>query len=246
MLKSRRDEAITLLKEGRFGDALPILLALEKDEIKEWVLYYAVGQCYKMSGDLIYARRFLEASRQLNGMNAELAYVLGDVCHLALYYEDAVKAFEDVISLYPDRVAAYNRIGMIYTQIGELDHAMEWYQKGLDRIAYLKSEGVQIDQDEYIYMLNGKMELGFVFPFRKIEDTVDLDPLKAIITNNIGVCYYQRGLYDEAKREFEVSVGLIPEGSSYSDPAYYLKELDEMKSFHKKDHYSNEVSELSS
>jgi tetratricopeptide (TPR) repeat protein len=234
MMNTRRTEAISLMKEGKYDEALPLLLSLKKDEIKEWVLYYAVGQCYKLTGNLPFSRRFLEAAKQINCMNAELIYVLGDVYHLSIRYEDAIRAFEDVISLYPNRIAAYNRIGVIYMQLGQVNEAESWFQKGLERIVYLKNAGIEMKQEEYNHMLNAKMEMGFVFPLRKAEDTIELNFLEAVLKNNMGICHLQRKEYTSARSYFQESIDLHPGESTYDDPKIYMVEIAEMERNSKK------------
>ena len=232
------------MREKRYQDAIPLLLSLNKDEIKEWVLYYAVGQCYKLTGNLPFARRFLEAAKQINVMNDEIAYALGDVYHLSIRYEDAIKAYEDVVSLAPNRIAAYNKIGLIYTQMGEIGKAMVWYRKGLDRIESLESAGARMKQAQYEHILMAKLELGFVFPLKKEEDTIDLDILKAVITNNIGICHLQRKAYDEARKYFREAIALLPKKTRYDAPQIYMVTLEEMVQYESKDRYRSEVMRL--
>jgi len=243
-MNSTRTEAIYLMQKGKYNKALPLLLSLKKDEIKEWVLYYAVGKCYELTGNLPFARRFLEAAKQINCMNAEVAYALGDVYHLSLRYEDAIHAFEDVISLYPNRVAAYNKIGIIYLQMGRINEAVAWYQKGLDRIVYLQNAGVKMKQKEYDQMLTAKMEFEFVFPLRRIEDTVKLDLLKAILTNNMGICHLQRKEYALARSCFREAIDMSPKDSEYDDPKIYMIELEEMDKHRGDAYYDSDVLHL--
>lgn len=220
------------IDESRYEDAIPLLLSLESSEIEAWALYYALGQCYRLAGRIPLACRFLEVAREMNCMHVELAYALGDAYHLSIRYEEAIHSFEDVISLYPNRIAAYNKIGFIYTQTGKLGKAEEWYQKGLSQISALQQAGVVMRQKSYDAYINSiDMDLGVVFPLRRREDTVELDLLEAVITNNMGVCYLQQKKYDKARVCFRKSMGMIPEESAYDDPKRYLLELEGMSRY---------------
>jgi tetratricopeptide (TPR) repeat protein len=223
----KKDQAIQYIREKRYSDAIPLLLELGKDEIKDWALYYAVGKCYRLSGDLASAYQFLETAKQINSLNEEIAYAYADVCELRLQYDDAVRAYKDVLALYPDRIAAYNKIGLIYTRTGRTDEAMKWFQKGMDQITIREHAGIEVSEKAYQERLKVKMESGFLFPSVKAEDTMDLGLIKAVITNSIGVCYLEQQKQEKAREHFETSISLLAEESAYSAPKVYMELLEE-------------------
>jgi len=222
-MKTTKQQAVDYMKAGKYIDAISLLVQLEKDEIKDWTLYYALGQCYRFSGQLTSAYQFLETAKQVNRLNAEIAYAFGEVSQLMFKNEEAVRAFEDVISLHPNRIAAYNKIGLIYARTGNIEEALAWFHRGMDRIALLEHAGVDISDEAYRHTLKATMELGFVFPHAKSEDTMDLQLIKAIIQNNIGVCFLEQGAGEDAEKLFCRSLGMVPAGAAYDDPAHYLQ-----------------------
>jgi tetratricopeptide (TPR) repeat protein len=224
---TKKAQAVQCMKEARYTDAIPLLLQLEKDEIKDWTLYYAVGKCYRFAGDLASAYQFLETAKQINSVNEEIAYAFAEVCELRLQYADAISAYEDVLSLYPDRIAAYNKIGLLYIRMNRMDEAMKWFQKGMEQITVRERAGRDMRDEDYQDKLKAKMELGYVFPYTKAEDTMDLKLIKVVMINSIGVCYLEQQEREKAKQYFKASLSLLPEESAYTAPKVYMELLKE-------------------
>lgn len=227
-METIKQQAIQCMQEGRYADAVSFLVKLEKDEIKDWTLYYALGQCYRFSGQLTLAHQFLETAKQINRLNAEIAYAYAEVCELMMYHEEAIRAYEDVISLHSNRVAAYNKIGLIYARMDNLDEAMVWFQRAMKQISILENAGITMSDESYLQALKTKMELDYVFPHAKPEDTMDLPVIKAVIMNSIGVCHFQQDNHDEAKKYFKKSIALLPYDTVFDDPKVYLIKMDGM------------------
>lgn len=227
-MESIKQKAIQCMQEGKYADATSFLIKLKQDDIKDWTLYYALGQCYRFSGQLSLAYQFLETAKQVNRLNAEIAYAFGEVCVLTFKNEEAINAFEDVISLHPNRVAAYNKIGLIYARMDKPDEAMVWFQRAMKQIAILENAGITMNDESYRQALKTKMELDYVFPHAKPEDTMDLPLIKAIVTNNIGVCHLQKKEKEEAIIYFKKSISLLPYDTTYDDPKVYLVKMDGM------------------
>ena len=61
--------------------------------------------------------------------------------------------------------------------------------------------------------------------FEKIRGYLRSDPAYAIIKNNIGVCFMERGDKDTAREQFKESILTIPEGYDYPEPYKNLESL---------------------
>jgi tetratricopeptide (TPR) repeat protein len=234
-MKTIKDQAIQYMKEKRYADAIPLLLQLKKEEIKDWTLYYTVGQCCRFSGDLASAYQFLETAKQINRLNAEIVYAFGEVCQLRLKYEDAIRAYEDVITLEPNRIAAYNKIGLLYARMNKTEEAMKWFQRGMKQVSVLENVGIDMNDDVGRQHLKSKMELGFAFPCTKPEDTMDLQLIKAILISNMGVCYLEKEEKDKARELFESSLSILPKGSIYNELETYIEEVEEADKCYKEE-----------
>ena len=61
---NNKDSAFNLVREGRYSEALPILLALIKKNENDGSLHYLAGQCYRFLGDFEKAVAFLSKATE--------------------------------------------------------------------------------------------------------------------------------------------------------------------------------------
>jgi len=229
MMKDIKTDALALIAQQRYTEAIPLLFRLDKSEIEEWVYCYALGQCYRYTHNLSYAIYFLEKADLLYPTCAEVTYALGSLYELSFQYERAISQFKKVVSLHPNRVAAYNRIGLLYSRKGKLEEALVWYAKALDRIGMLRTVGSNAEPlSEGMQRLR---TLGFdsVFPVR-LEDSIDIDILEMVVRNNIGVCYYEKRVYSTAKQWFHDTINHLQRNHLSSDeydaPLVYMDAIE--------------------
>jgi tetratricopeptide (TPR) repeat protein len=64
--------------------------------------------------------------------NAKSVYFLGRNYHHQKLYQDAIKAFEEVLEIEPNYHRAWYDIGNTYEKLGEFNKAIECYQKALN------------------------------------------------------------------------------------------------------------------
>jgi tetratricopeptide (TPR) repeat protein len=215
------------IKEAEYKKALHLLFRLSTSEIEEWVYCYAVGQCYRYMGDLTNSIHFLEESKRLNPGCEEVAYALGETYELAFYSEDAIKAFIEVAAMNPNRISAYNRIGLLYARAEIKEHAMMWYAKAFERMGLLHVSDEWIREQRYEELVKEKMGWRLFFP-KKLIDSLNLDIQNMIVRNNIGVCYFEDGNYEVAKKWFTQSIAATPDGVHYDDPVLYMGYMDKV------------------
>jgi tetratricopeptide (TPR) repeat protein len=215
------------IKEAEYKEALRLLFRLNTAEIEEWVYCYAVGQCYRYIGDLSNSIHFLEEAKRLNPGCEEVVYALGEVYELAFETENAIRAFTEVAAMNPNRISAYNRIGLLYARIGTKEHAMMWYAKAFERMGLLHVSHEWIREQQYEEMVRVKMEWTLLFP-KKLIDSLNLEIQNMIVRNNIGVCYFEDGNYEVAKKWFAQSIASTPDGVQYDDPVLYIGYMDKV------------------
>jgi tetratricopeptide (TPR) repeat protein len=62
--------------------------------------------------------------------------------------------------------------------------------------------------------------------FIKTKEMLKSNPEYAIVTNNIGVCFYGLGDIEAAREKYQESVEMTPVGYNFPGPANALKDLD--------------------
>jgi len=105
---------------------------------------------------------------------------------------------------YSDALALYNEL---YEQL--IKEASD-YARGF--------EGSVVDEDK-IRKLMPQL-------FRKVDEYLKKDNLACTILNNMGVIYAENGNTETAKKYFEESIRLTPDGIDYPNPKIGLKELE--------------------
>lgn len=227
-MKDVRSQIELYVKDAQYKEALRLLFRLNKYEIEEWVYCYAVGQCYRFIGDLSNSIHFLEKANNLNPGCEEVTYALGNVYGLLTEYESAIEAFKEVAAMNPDRIATYNKIGLLHARSGRMQEALVWYAKALERMGLLHVSHIWVQERTYQQLLKAKMGFSFNFP-KKLEDAMDMEIQNMIVRNNIGVCYYEEGNHAIAEKWFSQSIASIPRGIGYSDPLIYMMEFEKVK-----------------
>ncbi len=228
-MKDVRSQIELYVKEANYKEALRLLFRLNTYEIEKCVYFYAIGQCYRFIGDLPNSIHFLEDAKTLNPGCEEVTYALGAVYELSLQYEHAIEAFKEVAAMNPDRIAAYNKIGLLHARSGRMQEALVWYAKALERMGLLHVSHIWVQERTYTALLRAKMGFSFAFP-KKLEDALNLEIQNMIIRNNIGVCYYEEGNYTIAKKWFSQSIASIPRGVDYGDPLVYMMMIEKVGS----------------
>ena len=227
-MKDVRSQIELYIKDANYKEALRLLFRLNTYAIEKWVYCYAIGQCYRFIGDLPNSMHFLEDAKTLNPGCEEVTYALGSVYELSLEYDHAIEAFKEVAAMNPDRIAAYNKIGLLHARSGRMQEALVWYVKAMERMGVLHVSHMWVQEKNYTALLRAKMGFSFAFP-KKLEDTMNIEIQNMIIRNNIGVCYYEEGNHTIAKKWFSQSIASIPRGVDYGDPLVYMMELEKEK-----------------
>jgi tetratricopeptide (TPR) repeat protein len=75
---------------------------------------------------------------QLDPDDAEILYNFGDSLHDCGRPKEAEKAFDRLVHLRPDYADAWNTLGIIKEDLGDLDGATECYQKAVDLDPHLE------------------------------------------------------------------------------------------------------------
>ena len=131
-----RDQAIELMKAGRYEEAFERFDKLLSRSRTDWSLFYMAGQCARFSNDLPKAAYLLQRSAALNPNEPQVYLALGIALQLTNQLSESVEAFRRAIELDGDLVSAYNSLAITQKRIGQLDlarHNLEEALKALGR-----------------------------------------------------------------------------------------------------------------
>lgn len=231
-MKTKREQAIEYLGNKRYSDALPLFLDLVEDDSNDSMLFYMIGQCYRFTNNIQNAIKFLKKSYELNPNDANITLALGIGYQLIEEYEKAISFFMKAIKLDDNLTPAYNSLGLTYRKMNNIPYALECYfaalEKRVDLAENRASQKITMEeQEEYEKLNKVEIEYGVMYPVKGMDNDLLSDPEYAIISNNIGACYFQAEEYGDAQRWFINAIESTPKEYEYSDPHQYLEEMRE-------------------
>ena len=230
--KAKEEAHKLMFEDHKFVDGLAILLELIETEEVDWNVYYLLGQGFRFINDFEDSIKFLSKAVDLNSDEAPVFHALGIAYQLNGDYSVAIDKFKKALNLDPTNNLSYNSIGLTYRKMGEIYKAMQYYSKAQNLI--ISNIHKQICNPESLCykdeIIDGKKTMSVLpYYFIKTEEMLESNPEYAIVTNNIGVCFYELGDIEAAREKYQESVEMTPSGYNYPDPANALKDLDELK-----------------
>jgi tetratricopeptide (TPR) repeat protein len=125
------DRAIELMKEGRFGEALPLLRGVVGQDPSQWNAWYMAGQCCRFLNDFDGAIEHLTRATELTTDQPAVFSALGIALQQQSRWGEAVNALRRAIEIDPDYELAYNSLALTQKMSGELDKALDNYEAGV-------------------------------------------------------------------------------------------------------------------
>ena len=130
-MADKRDQAIALMAQQRFADALVIFKQLLINEADDWSLLYMAGQCCRFQNDLKGAINYLGSAATINTREPGIWLALGIAQQLNRAFADAIESLRQAIELDPDFILAYNSLALTQKMTGDLEHALHNYDVGV-------------------------------------------------------------------------------------------------------------------
>lgn len=211
-------------------------------------IYIQVGQEYKMD---IVVGKAASSEEEMNTIAKE-RFELGVQFYQSGKYDEAVLAFQELLSVKPDFAEAYYNIGMAYLRKGALDNAVSQMAKaielkpdflqayfGLGQIYIEKGEkekATEVFQQAVDIAPNDAstyVNLG-IFYFTNNEDDLalevllkakDLDPSLPQTYYQLGLVYTRKGELDKTIENFEKFLELAPQVPEAATVITLLEEL---------------------
>lgn len=129
------DQAIELMKDQRFIEALHLLRRVIDQDPLWWNAWYMAGQCCRFLNDIEGAIEYLLHTAELKKDEPHIFLALGIAFQLNTQWDDAIEAFRRAIEIDPDYDLAYNSLAFTQKKRGELDKALHNYDAGVKAIS---------------------------------------------------------------------------------------------------------------
>jgi Flp pilus assembly protein TadD len=226
--RATQSRVVELIRSGEADAAFAILNRHLQAEPRDWYALYMSGVALRALGRVDEAVARLTQATSVKSDEAPVHLALGIALQLSGRLNEAVRSLSVAIQLNPDLYEAYNSLGITYKKLGHHKDALDTYEQGVDRLMAGVSELVHSDpircyRDEVIEGKQVRTVLPYVFT--KTRELLRSNPLYAILTNNVAVCYEEIGQIDEARRLYQEAIDCTPHGYNYADPRKGLQRL---------------------
>jgi tetratricopeptide (TPR) repeat protein len=227
-MSDQRNLAISLMDQNKFSEAIPLFNNLIEANQSDWSLHYMLGQCYRLINRYPEAVGSLTVAASLKSDDPRIYFALGIAHQLSGDFSSAISALERAVELEPSFFSAYNSLGLTYKISGDYEKALDWYFRAANGIASAAMESIHEEPGQYYRdeIIDGE-DARILNPhaFKAIRELLRSNPSYAIIKNNIGVCFMERGEIDSAREQFKESINTIPEGYNYPEPYKNLESI---------------------
>jgi len=233
--KERHEMALDLLSEGKWAEALVILLDLSKTSEyyrNSHNIYYCIGQCYRYTNRFSLAisslekcLELIEGEENIDPETAGSAYLaMGIACQQNYEDERAINSFLLGIDKNPQNATLYNSLGLTFKFMENYDEAFRAYSAAHDILVTraLDSMGiapVSKNTDERLDQITELLQSGKLRPV--LASNIDF----SFVCNNIGQVQILMGNPKGAVLALLASIKHIPEGEVYDIPKETLTSL---------------------
>lgn len=145
-----REEARVLIKQQRFGDALPLLQQAIRQDPSFWNDWYLAGQCYRFLNEIGPAIEHLRRASELEANDPGVFLALGIALQLVGRFDDAIEVLKRALELDPDFAAAYNSLALTQKKAGQLEKALHNYDAGAKALVREILKGMVNSRDSAI------------------------------------------------------------------------------------------------
>ncbi|MEJ2634271.1 MAG: tetratricopeptide repeat protein [Calditrichia bacterium] len=209
--------SVSFLEVGDTTEAEKYLLQAVQGQPKDDTLMVSVGDFYFKTDQYDKAEDMYQKALAVNPNNTQAHLALGEIYVHDKDWEKAIGEFNVGMEQQPNNSAIPMNIGIIYYNDQMYEKAIPYLKKSLEldpnnkdveellSISYLQQ--AQKYQDEYTdtqkeeYKQKYEDIYNMVLPM--LEQAVQKFPNSALLWNNLGVVYAQKGMKDKAEQAFE-------------------------------------------
>jgi tetratricopeptide (TPR) repeat protein len=137
-LNARGELAVKLDSLGLYDEALNNYLAMERQGLKSWQVFFNTANIYKKLRNYKDAARYYEKSRALNPDYADTLNNLGFVYKRMKAYDRAQEAFEQAMVKNSRYAYAPFNLALLYMETGDRQNALRYFRYTQDRFPELR------------------------------------------------------------------------------------------------------------
>lgn len=195
------------------------------------------------------AYEYLKKAERINeNINTETKFALGEICKNLDKYEESIKYYNSALEYLTerDKILVYGGLGTVYTKLGDVAKAFEYFQKvldssmdrklriishrGLANIYFIKKdlksahEHISItlmllkDWDDHFEIAETYKDLGKIY----FEENENLDKIESVYIKSLEECF-QINYYDGISRIYNNIADIYLEKKSLSEALKYFE-----------------------
>lgn len=206
-VKQAVQTAVNLLRIGRAGEALRLILPFAERHQKDGDVQYLAGIAFLKTGQACKAVEYLSRAAQHKPGNVDYQFHLGEAARMSGKYEPAIKAYKKARKLGRSGYDIEIRIADAYERKGELNKALTHFQQALQNRAGDTALSIRIAN---LMVQTGEREQAVTV----LQDALRQDQV-APLYNNLGVVLNDAGNRKAALQALEKACELAPKSVEY-------------------------------
>jgi tetratricopeptide (TPR) repeat protein len=177
-----------------------------------------VGDFYYKSEQTEKALAMYEKALGVNNNSVDAMLAIGEIFSKQEKWDEALAKFKSAMELQPNNPAIPNNVAIILYNEEKYTEALEYIKKTIELEPDNKSafELLSLSYMQSAQHLNDKFSETEDASYKQksdalyeealplLEDAISKFPDSALLWNNLGVCYAQRGMKDKAQEAFEM------------------------------------------
>jgi len=213
-----RPMSVSFLESGDTATAEKyVLKAIDMNPTND-TLIVAVGDFYYNSKQIDKALEMYQKALEVNNNSVDAMLAIGEIYTKQEKWDEALDKFKVAMDLEPNNPAIPNNVAIILYNEERYGEAISYFKKTTElepenqnahellSLSYMQAAQQFNDQfsetEDAAYKQKADAIYDEALPLLK--DMVDKFPDSALLWNNLGVCYAQKGMKDEAQEAFEM------------------------------------------
>ncbi len=125
------NQAISLVSEGNFKDAIACFKRAIFIEKENHLLWYNLGITYRDAGDLSNAKKSLETAYSINPIDEDVIETYATICLSLKQFDETRFLCEEGLDLNPLNTHLWNLLGVSYFQTEEYEEAQAYFEQAV-------------------------------------------------------------------------------------------------------------------